>query len=76
MAVPARPLAVVTHDAISALFREIGIAETVRFLHQFSLGRGDYTRERAELFGERSLADILGEIRRQGGGPRTPGTDR
>jgi hypothetical protein len=74
MAVPARPLAAVTHDAISALFREIGIAETVRFLHQFSLGQGDYTREREELFAELTLADLLGEIRRQGGGSETPGT--
>jgi hypothetical protein len=67
MAVTARPLAVVTHDAITALFREIGIAETVRFLHQFSLGRGDYTRERDELLGNPSLDQILEEIRQQRG---------
>lgn len=59
----ARPLAAVSHDAISALFREIGIAETVRFLHQFSLGSGDYTRERKELLGEPSLEEILSQIR-------------
>jgi len=63
MTVTARPLAAVTHDAVSALFREIGIAETVRFLHQFILGSGDYTRDRKELLGEPSLEEILREIR-------------
>jgi hypothetical protein len=63
MTVTARPLAAVTHDAVSALFREIGIAETVRFLHQFSLGSGDYTRERKRLLGEPSVEEILSEIR-------------
>lgn len=67
MAVTARPLAVVTHDAITALFREIGIAETVQFLHQFTLGRGDSTRERDELLGNPSLDQIVEEVRRQGG---------
>jgi len=65
MAVTARPLAAVTHDAITALFREIGIAETVRFLHQFSLGIGDYTRDRRELLGDPSLEEILDEIGQQ-----------
>lgn len=68
-----RPLAVVTHDAITALFREIGIAETVRFLHQFSLGRGDYTRERDDLLGNPSLDEILEEICHQRR-PSDPGT--
>jgi hypothetical protein len=61
----ARPLAVVTHHAMTVLFREIGIAETVRFLHQFTLGRGDTTRERDELLGSPSLDQILDEIRQQ-----------
>lgn len=63
MTVTPRPLAAVSHDAMSALFREIGIAETVRFLHQFSLGSGDYTRDRKELLGEPSLEEILSEVR-------------
>lgn len=63
----ARPLAAVTHDAITVLFREVGIAETVRFLHQFSLGRGDYTRERDELLGNPSIDQVLEAIRHQRG---------
>lgn len=68
MTMTARPLAAVSHDAISALFREIGIAETMRFLHQFSLGSGDYTRERKELLGEPSLEEILSEVRERRAG--------
>jgi hypothetical protein len=63
MPVTARPLTAVTHAAITALFREIGIAETARFLQQFSLGSGDYTRERRELFQEKSLDELVAEIR-------------
>lgn len=72
MEVTARPLAAVTHDAITVLFREVGIAETLRFLHQFSLGRGDYTRERDELLGNPSIDQILDAIRRQG---KVPGSE-
>lgn len=68
MTMTARPLAAVSHDAISALFREIGIAETMRFLHQFSLGSGDYTRERKKLLGEPSLEEILSEVRERRAG--------
>lgn len=68
MTMRARPLAAVSHDAISALLREIGIAETMRFLHQFSLGSGDYTRERKELLGEPSLEEILSEVRERRAG--------
>ncbi len=66
MPVTARPLTAVTHDAVTALFREIGIAETARFLQQFSLGSGDYTRERRELFQEKPLDELVGEIREAG----------
>ncbi len=58
-----RPLTAVTHDAVTALFREIGIAETARFLHQFSLGAGDYTAERREFLGEPPLEEIVSKTR-------------
>jgi len=65
MAEPARPLTAITHDAISTLFREIGIADTVRFLHPFNLGSGDYTRERQELFGDLTLEEIGEALRKR-----------
>lgn len=67
MAEPVRPLSAITHVAITTLVREIGIADTVRFLHQFSLGTGDYTRERRALFGDLTLREIHAEIQRTKG---------
>ena len=44
MMVDTRPLAEVTQEAISILYREIGVVNTVRFLRQFTSGYGNYTR--------------------------------
>lgn len=31
---------------------EIGLVDTMRFVNQFTMGYGDYTAERDELFGD------------------------
>jgi hypothetical protein len=62
MPIQARSLAELTQSAIHLLAREMGVANTMRFLHQFGLGSGDYTRERRELFDDLSLEEILAEI--------------
>ena len=64
MIVPARPLDEVTQRVIQMLSREIGVADTVRFLNQFVTGPGNYTAEREELFQDLSLDDILSQIHR------------
>lgn len=63
MAVALKPLREITEEALHVLFREIGIASTIRFLNQFSLGQGNYTEEREELFGELSLDEAMKAIR-------------
>ena len=63
MTVPMKPLAEVTHRAIEVLSRELGIADTLRFVNQFTTGYGDYTAERDSLFGQETLDQIIGEIR-------------
>lgn len=67
MIVPARPLEEVTQHAIQVLSREIGVADTARFLNQFVTGSGDYTQEREAIFQDLTLDDILAEIRRDRG---------
>jgi hypothetical protein len=64
MAVEVKPLAEITQDALSVLYKEIGIVNTVRFISQFTVGYGSYTEERAHLFAEMTLDDIIAEIRR------------
>ncbi len=64
MKAPARPLAEVTERAIGALVREIGVADTARFLHQFGAGYGDYTAGCEALFGHLSLDEVIEQSRR------------
>jgi len=59
-----RPLAEVTQEAVRLLYKEIGIVNTVRFLSQFTTGYGNYTEEREELFAEKTLDDLIDEIKR------------
>jgi hypothetical protein len=58
-----KSLADITSQAIHVLTHEIGAADTMRFLSQFSTGAGNYTADRAALFDHLNLDDILAEIR-------------
>jgi len=64
MPIQPKPLAEITQDALAVLYREIGIVNTVRFLNQFTVGHGDYTAERRELFDGMTVEDIVSEIKR------------
>lgn len=64
MTAPARPLADVTEQALRALAREIGVADTARFLQQFGAGHGDYTKDREALFGHLSLEEVVEQSKR------------
>lgn len=55
----------ITTEAIEVLFREMGVAKTLRFLGQMDLGLGDYTRERQGSKDERSVAEIVAEIKKK-----------
>ena len=69
MNVPALPLEEVTQRAIHILSREMGVADTMRFLKQFVAGAGDYTAAREELFADLGLDEILAEVKKS----RLPG---
>ena len=58
-----RPLAEITQEAIRVLFREIGVANTVRFLNQYTAGYGNYTEEREQLFGHLTMDEIVASIK-------------
>ena len=65
MNVPARPLVDVTRRALAVLTRELGAADTFRFVNQFTTGLGDYTAEREQLFAGENLEQIVGAIQRK-----------
>jgi hypothetical protein len=63
MAVQVKPLAEITQEAITVLYQKLGVVNTIRFINQFTIGYGDYTEEREELFGDKTLDEIVIEIK-------------
>ena len=50
MTIEEKSLTEITHEAFGLLAKHLGVANTVRFINQFSTGHGNYTEERKELF--------------------------
>jgi hypothetical protein len=46
-----------------ALINSLGVADTIRFIQYFSSGKGDYTKERHQWLNEKTLADVLEEMK-------------
>lgn len=67
MVVQTRPLAEITQEAVKILFQNLGIVNTVRFINQFTIGYGNYTEEREALFGDKSLDEMISEIKQSRG---------
>jgi hypothetical protein len=65
MTTDVRPLIEVNQQAISLLYKELGVVDAVRFLKQFTHGYGNYTQEREVLFANKSLEDIVSEIEKR-----------
>jgi hypothetical protein len=63
MSIQAKSLNQITQQAIEILSKEIGVANTVRFINQFSMGYGNYTEERENLFKDLTLDDIVRRCR-------------
>jgi len=63
MNIQTRPLNDITKEAILVLNKAIGITNTLRFLNQFTIGYGDYTKEKEKLFEDLNLEDIISEIK-------------
>ena len=62
MTIEVKPLAEITSEALSLLQRQLGVANTLRFINQFTTGQGNYTEERRRAFADLSVADIVAEI--------------
>ena len=65
MTIALKALAEINHEDIQILSREIGLANTIRFINQFTTGTGNYTEERREAVAEMTLDDIVSEIKRR-----------
>lgn len=43
---------------IAALSRELGVVGMIRFMQQFEMGQGDYSKDRHQWLDQYSVADI------------------
>ncbi|MDB9342653.1 hypothetical protein [Nodularia spumigena] len=46
-----------------ALINSLGVADTIRFIQYFHPGKGDYTKERHQWLDEKTLANVLVEMK-------------
>lgn len=58
------PLSELTTTTIKLLCREIGVVNTARFINQFTIGYGNYTEERDQLFEDLTVEEVVAEIKR------------
>ena len=63
MNMQARPVSEISRRATHILFKEMGVVDTIRFLNQFSMGQGDYTKEREKWLGDISLDEAISQIK-------------
>lgn len=54
----------IRRSGLQALTQRLGAVSMVRFLQQTEIGWGDYTKERHQWLGQKSLAEIRSEILR------------
>ena len=58
-----RPISEINRRATHILFKKMGLVDTIRFLNQFSIGRGDYTKERENWLDKITLDDAISQIK-------------
>jgi hypothetical protein len=63
MNIETRPISEISRRATHILFEKMGAVDTIRFLNQFSIGHGDYTKERENWLGDISLDDAISQIK-------------
>jgi hypothetical protein len=50
---------------MEALIRELGVVGAIRFLQQFEVGEGDFTKQRQAWVGKSTVAELAERIRSQ-----------
>lgn len=53
----------INKEAYEILFKELGVSKAIRFLNQFSVGKGNYTEMKDEIFKGMTVNDIVSEIK-------------
>ena len=56
-------LSEMSERAVRLLVHELGAVDTLRFLNQFRVGAGDYSKDRDALFSGQSVNDLAEKIK-------------
>lgn len=65
------PTIEINKKATHILFQQMGVVDTFRFFNQFTLGSGDYTKERKQCLDDLKLKDIVSDIKSKRTKPST-----
>lgn len=57
------PVSEINRQATHILFKEMGVVDTIWFLNQFSVGQGDYKKERGTWLNDISMNDVISQIK-------------
>jgi len=63
MNITTRSISEINREATIILYKELGVVETIRFLNQFSIGQGDYTKDRRKWLDEITIDDAIAKIK-------------
>lgn len=63
MKTAARSISEINRQATYILFKEMGVVETIRFLNQFSVGQGDYTKDRKKWLDKITMDDAISQMK-------------
>jgi len=53
----------INREVFEILYKELGINKTLRFLSQFSIGKGDYTEWKDSIYKGKTVDDLLIEMK-------------
>ncbi|MBP7652291.1 hypothetical protein KA977_02645 [Candidatus Dependentiae bacterium] len=53
----------IKRQGFNALQKNLGISGFIKFIQQFDLGDGDYTKERKKIVKKKTVVEIVKEIR-------------
>ncbi|MCR4321359.1 MAG: hypothetical protein NUV74_13610 [Candidatus Brocadiaceae bacterium] len=53
----------INKEAFEVLFKELGVSKTIRFINQFTVGKGNYTEMKDDIFKGMTVDDIVSEIK-------------
>ena len=59
----AQSLSEMSERAVRVLVNELGVVDTLRFLNQFRVGTGDYTKDRDALFTGQTVPELAEQIK-------------